>query len=356
MLEYTWKILSLYACQEENKLKDVVKRVSWSYTVTDGPDSAVIYRDTFFENPLLVYPDISKGELDNSLLTNFPSENFPEYMDYEKLRENKIIEWIEACTDIEALKQELNLKLEDNKKLDKVNQKKLPWDFQDKYTFHDQYVMVKDEEVILGPAYWNRDVFQNFANNLNISLNLPEDIVARQRGILPIDTPLVLNDSVKIYKVNLLNEQPQESFYTENGNIVWDFSSGVAVGTYIAVDREISEVKKTLLQVIENIRNKKELEEFTVTVQGNEYKLLSDPMSRLKLLEKYNLMTEEETCAWKFSENKWAVLNKSEIFTLNNFVNEYRKILDNWQYDKSSKIINAETVDQLRNISLEIQL
>ncbi len=356
MLEYTWKILSLYASQEENGLKDIVKRVSWSYTATDGPNSAVIYRDTFFENPLLVYPDISKGELDNSLLTNFPSENFPEYIDYEKLRENKIIEWIEACTDIEALKQELNLKLEDGKKLDKVYQKKLPWDFQDKYSFHDKYIMVKDGEVILGPIFWNRDHFQNAANRYNISLNLPEDIVARQRGILPIDTPLVLNDSVKIYKVNLLNEQPEENYFTENGNIIWDFSSGVAVGTYIAVDKELDEVKKNLLQVIERKRDQKEIEGLTVTVQNNEYKLFSGPFSRLNLLEKYNLMTEEETCAWKFMENKWATLNKSELLTLYHLVMNFFSDLNTWERDRTLEIYNAETVDQLRTVLLEVQL
>ena len=331
MIEYKYEIFSLYAALSLDGLNNVVKRVTWKITAKDDQFAVDRYFDSY-----LTPPDPNN------------------FSNYDNLTMEQVLEWVKEPINLEELYANMAIALEEAKDPSRVIEKELPWSIESVYDIDDKYILVHNNEVVYGPINWYSNLFNGRLNQLGISFVFDDDITVRRQRLVPINTPTIIDENTKIYKVNLLNNQPEESYYTKNGNIVWDFSSGVAVGTYIAVDQEISEVKRTLLQVIENKRNQKEIEGLTVTVQGSEYKILTGPLSRLNLLEKYNLMTEEETCAWKFMENKWATLNKSELLTLYHLVMDFVRDLSIWERDKTLEIHNAETVDQLRTVSLEV--
>lgn len=331
MIEYKYEIFSLYAALSLDGLNNVVKRVTWKITAKDDQFAVDRYFDSY-----LTPPDPNN------------------FSNYDNLTMEQVLEWVKEPINLEELYANMAIALEEAKDPSRVIEKELPWSIESVYDIDDKYILVHNNEVVYGPINWYSNLFNGRLNQLGISFVFDDDITVRRQRLVPINTPTIIDENTKIYKVDLLNNQPEESYYTKNGNIVWDFSSGVAVGTYIAVDQEISEVKRTLLQVIENKRNQKEIEGLTVTVQGSEYKILTGPLSRLNLLEKYNLMTEEETCAWKFMENKWATLNKSELLTLYHLVMDFVRDLSIWERDKTLEIHNAETVDQLRTVSLEV--
>lgn len=326
-----FKVLSLYCSGEENGLKNIVKRASWTYTVVDGQYSVRMYKDSYFGDP-----------------------DLHSYTNYEDLTESQVIDWIKSTINLEEMENDLNQQLNQAKTPSIVKEKNLPWKYEDKYNISDMYVMVKDDVVVYGPVHWHSDLMNNYLEKNGASGNFPHDIVARQSGLLPIEKPLIVNENIKIYKAELQNEQPEESLYTLNGNIIWDFSSGIAIGTYVAIDKELDEVKKLLLQTVEINRNNKEISGLTVTLDNEEYKIFSGPISRLNLLEKHNLMQENDTCVWKFMDNKWATVNKTQVLYLYNSILDFVKNLQQWEHDKTVEINNATTVDQLKEISLEV--
>jgi hypothetical protein len=130
----------------------------------------------------------------------------------------------------------------------------------------------------------------------------------------------------------------------------------VAIGTCVAADKDLAEIRKSLYQIIEQNRNNKEMAGLTVEIREKEFKILTGPVSRLNLLEKYNLMNENDTCIWKFMENKWAVLNKEEVMKLYDNIMDYIRNLNQWEYDKTLEIMSAESANQLKAINLEINL
>jgi len=330
MIEYKYEIFSLYASLSQDGLNNVVKRVTWKITAKEDQFAVDRYFDSY-----LTPPDPNN------------------FSNYDDLTMEQVLEWVKEPINLEELYANMANALADAKDPTRVIEKELPWSIENIYDINDKYILIHNNKLEYGPITWHSNLFNGRLNQLGVSFVFDDDITVRRQRLVPINTPTIIDENTKIYKAELLNEQPEESYYTKNGDIVWDFSSGVAVGTYIAVDREISEIKNTLINVIERYRDQKEMDGFTVTVQGSEYKIWSGPVSRLNLLEKYNLMNESETCVWKFMGNKWATLNKSELLTLYHLIMDYIRDLNTWEHDKTLEIRNAETVDQLRTIALE---
>lgn len=330
MIDYSFEVFSLYSALSENNLNNVVKRVTWKITAKEDQYAVDRYFDSY-----LTPPDSNS------------------YVDYDNLSMETVIEWVKEPINLVQLYADMAADLEKAKDPSRIVEKPLPWGFENVYDVSDMYVLVHNDQVIYGPVHWHSDIMNSYLNRLGIQYTFPDDITARRRRLVPINTPTVISENTKAYKVSLLNSQPEESLFTINGNILWDFSSGIAVGTYVAVDKELDDVKKLLLETVERNRNNKEMSGLTVTLNNEEYKIFSGPISRLNLLEKHNLMQENDTCVWKFMDNKWATVNKTQVMYLYNAILDFVKNLQQWEYDRTVEINNATTVDQLKEISLE---
>lgn len=331
MIEYEYVVFSLYAALSEDNLNNVVKRVTWKITAKEDQFAVDRYFDSYLTPP-----------------------NPNNFSNYDTLTMEQVLEWVKEPINLEDLHATMASALEEAKNPSRVVEKPLPWNPANIYDVSDMYVLVHNDEVVYGPVHWHSDIINGHLNNLGVQYTFPDDITARRRKLVPLDNPTVISDTTKMYKVSLLNSQPEESLYTVNGNILWDFSSGIAAGTYVAVDKELDEVKKLLLETVEINRNNKEMSGLTVTLDNEEYKIFSGPISRLNLLEKHNLMQENDTCVWKFMDNKWATVNKTQVLYLYNAILDFVKNLQQWEYDRTLEIHNAETVDQLRTVSLEV--
>lgn len=330
MIDYSFEVFSLYSALSENSFNNVVKRATWKVTAKEDQYAVDRYFDSHFVSP---EPNA--------------------FIDYDNLSMETVVEWIKQQINLEELYANMALALEDVKNPSRIVEKPLPWAVETVYDKLDMYVLVHNDEVVYGPVHWHSDIMNSYLNSLGILYTFPDDIIARRRRLVPLNTPTVISETTKVFKASLLNSQPEESLFTSNGNIVWDFSSGIAVGTYIAVDKQLDEVKKSLFGIVERNRNNKETSGLAVLLNNEEYKIFSGPISRLNLLEKHNLMQENDTCVWKFMDNKWATVNKAQILYLYNSILDFVKNLQQWEYDKTIEINNATTVDQLKEISLE---
>ncbi len=331
MVQYDWEVLSLYTASEENGLGDVVKRATWRYQAKDGSYVADVYKDTYFD-----LPDPEK------------------YQHYNNLNPDVVVGWIEEKIDIDELKAELNTKLDEIKNPARVVEKTRPWDYVNFYLLEDKYVMFHQGEFLVGPMHWNSDYFNSKLKSVGLEPSFPGDIHVRQRKILPVFEPLVVDadtDTI-LYKCEILNDQPEDSIFDKNDYLVWDLTAWPVTGTYDVVTKPINEIKDNIKRYLTNKRAEKDIAGTTVTVNDQEVKVLTGPLSRLLMVEKLTTMGEEDTTLWKFMDDVWVTLTKQDVQSLLQQVDQYVEELNEWEYSKTLEINNASTVDQLRDIEI----
>lgn len=331
MVEYNWEVLSLYSSIRENGLDDIIKRITYKVTAKRGNVAVDFFNDVNLP---------------------FPDEN--NFIPFKDLTSEEVVNWIKSVVDIPQLESGLIAALDTANDPSRVVPKAIPWDHESKHRTDSRYIILHNEEVVYGPVTWFSEAVNNKLKELQVNYNFPLDIIARRQGLVPLDQPIVLDEHTSVYRAELLNEQEHENMFTRNGEIIWDFTSGVAVGTFVAADRDLAEIKRSLLQIIEQNRNNKELTGLEVQIRDRELKIATGPLSRLNLLEKFNLMNENDTCVWKFMENKWSVVNKEEVLYMYDAIMDFVRNLTQWEYDKTMEINSAESVNQCKAISLEV--
>lgn len=331
MVTYTTQVLSLYVAPHVDGLNNVVKRVTWSYTANEDIHTTSIYRETFFEQT--------------------DSQSFIAYND---LSEPTIIGWLQQVEDFTELTNNINAKLEEIKSSNTVVEKKLPWIITKEYDLMDKYVLVHNGEVIYGPVHWHSDLINPYLENLGVTQLLPETIVARQRNLVPTNEPLSITENIKIYKVELLNEQPEDSYFNDNGNIIWDFSTGIAEGTYVVIDKPVAKIQETLLGFIYSKKLEMEDLGMDLTINDTSVNIHTGIISFLALHEKYILLQEGESCWFRFNHNVWLNINKNDVLNIMNSVSQHRKLKDEWEHTLTTQVLAATTVNELQQIYTSI--
>ncbi len=332
MLEYNKEILSIYTVQSENGLNDVVKRVTWKYQVKDGSYAADIFKDT-----------------------HFSSVNSQEFIAYDNLTEDTIENWIDNIENMEELKTQLDAKLEEVKNPAKIAEKQKPWIDISVYDYSDMYVLFHENKMVVGPIYWSSESFNVRLKMLGLPESLPEDILARQRKIVPINQPLIINEATgtKIYKCITLNEQQENSVFQDNDYINWNLNVWPVEGTYQLVDRPLDVVKERLTAFMYEIRDAKEMAGVDVEIQNKTLKTLTGPVARLNILHKMNQLESNETTLYKFMNDEWLTINRNELELINLTVNQYIHSLDAWEQNITNQIKNATSVSQLKSIEIQ---
>lgn len=326
MVTYNWQVLSLYTKPSLNGLTDVVRRVTWRYQITDGGYYADIYRDTYLPDP-----SDTNG-----------------YVAYPNLDEDTILGWIQSIENVTALQEELQINLEKAKNPE-ILENKLPWILEDRYKpREDKYVMVNNGEVMYGPVHWHSDSMNASLESLGLPRSMPEDILAFRKGIVPYDQPLVVNDNVKIYKAMMINDQPPENPWCDNGHIEWDFSTGLAVGTYESIDKPVTDGKQYLSIVFLNMREQLDATPIKMTINNEIIYVGLHPMLKANLYMKMISLDDTTLVDWKFEFNKWLKINKSNIAEILTTLETRTTEISAWELKFVTEKDQASTIEELQ--------
>lgn len=103
----TWVIAQLDTAPSEDNLTDVVKTIHWRYQATETVEDKTYFADVY-----------------GAMACATPSET--DFTAYPDLTEAKVIEWLEAELNVEALGASLDAQIEAQKNPPIVN-KPLPW-------------------------------------------------------------------------------------------------------------------------------------------------------------------------------------------------------------------------------------
>lgn len=204
------------------------------------------------------------------------------------------------------------------------------------------YVIVLKGRVIAGPMDWNGNFFKEILtrNGVDCTLNsTPPDVL-----------PMTISQDVVAYKAELVFPEHNPKIEYVHGPF-WDYTTGVAVGTFEVKDIPIDLIKGTLKERIAAVRYKEEIAGTTVTVQGIEVSVATDRQGRTVYLQQLGIMSDSDTVAWKFKE-QWLTLTKSDLQTIVNTINLYVQNCFASEYQKSQSIDAATTAAELDAIVL----
>lgn len=326
MKEYTWEILSLYTAPSVDGLTSVVKRVTWRYQVKEDTYVADVYKETYF----------------NSVDPN-------NFIDYNSLTPEIVFGWISQVENINAIKLELDEKLL-VVKTPIIVEKEIPWDRTINYTGTEQFVFTLDGNVILGPINWNSGEFNKILNQNGVTDLLPSDILAYKQGIVPVNDPLVISDTLKIYQVGeIINATGFDNILFDGTDIVWTLSSGKAVGNYVPTLNSIDHIKTTLKQ---NHRNKLDSLENTpidVDVDGVIFTVSATNWGRLFIMTKILRLADGESCGWYNNKVKTTV-TKEQLMIMLIAVDDYIDSLLDQEIPKIVAIDGCNTVAKLKKV------
>lgn len=338
MVQYDKEILSLYTTPSTDGLSNVVKRVTWRYQAKEDIYVADIYKDTYFQT---VDPN--------------------NFIDYYELTSEVILSWIASVENMNNLKQELDQKLVEVKN-PVIVEKKIPWDKSLNYTGNEKYVLVSEGSVVFGPRTWNSDAFNDELEKIDLEESLPVDILAYKQGLVPIDTPLTINENVKIYQAIMAEQNLEENQYLNETETTWNFSSGKAVGSHPVITREpepeptLDELKEQKINELRSIIDNKEVNgSVEVEVTSGNDKFSTDNNSVLFYIRKQLTLNENQTFVFTNKEGNDVTLNKEDFIAVIQAVETY---IDNYKSigrQKRDLIKACTTKEELNNISLEIE-
>jgi len=283
MKVYSYEIFSLITAPSKNGLNDVVEGVNWRYQVTEDAHYADYY-----------------------LVTQLREPDTESFIQYDSLTDEQVYSWLEQNEEINNLKSIVDAKLE-SKKSPSSLEKKTPWDKSVLYTGDEEYLMVKDNDLengenYFGPFKYDGKKGQRGLDWLEVTdYTFPTDIEMYQKGLLPTDAPLSINDSVKMYKVQYEDQPELDDFYQYHEGLTWVVQDGKVVGTYEVIDRTVDQVKEILQGQLSNKSFNDQIAGVELTVKENTVKVNTDLVSRTTLFQRVAMMEDGSSEEFKLN-------------------------------------------------------
>ena len=328
-ITYSYDIYYLNVAPHENGLTNVVKEVNWRYQIK---------QDSYYA--------------DEYILTSLQSSDPNKFIAYDDLTDETVFSWIESSEDLIKLREKLKVKLEENKN-PKIVEKEIPWTKQEMYTGEEEYLLVFDNDIekIWGPMHWNSRRANNGLKHFDVQdYEFPVDITMYQKELLPIDEPKIINDRVKLYRVEYTERPDFDELTQYNEGLSWVLSSGKAVGTYFVYDRPINDIRQTLIeQVIFKGIEKSKQNPIEFVVNGDTHLFDSTIESRIQLF----LVPETATdSVFVTSNREYLTLTKEQLDQLSVLIHQHHQDILDWENQKIQQIRTAETAEELKALEI----
>jgi hypothetical protein len=207
------------------------------------------------------------------------------------------------------------------------------------------YVLIHKDRVLVGPRDWNRPMFVNAIQKLNLEPGL----LPRKN---PTDLPITFDADTYITKARM--EIPEHNAKTETYyGPFWDFADvNLALGSYRVKERPIDSIREILIREAAQVRYDKEVAGTTATIQDTEVSLDTSRDGRNIFIQKYTLMGDAETVNWKFPEG-WLTLTKTELGTVVAAGSAHIQGAFDWEKSIVEQIQAAETAAELDAIQIQ---
>jgi hypothetical protein len=203
--------------------------------------------------------------------------------------------------------------------------------------------------VILGPVAWKPRYIGDI-----ISDEIQEDVTVTQAD--EIRVPFDPYPGITIRRATAVYEPITNDLIQVHQGPTWTYDDEnpetQATATWIAVDRDIREVRSILKNKVADLRWKKENAGITLTIQGVEVWCDTSRGNRDIFLQKFMLMGENDTVNWKFP-NVWLNLTKNDLGQIVSAGGAYIQSCFDWEQIQNYEIDACETLAELAALVFE---
>ena len=204
------------------------------------------------------------------------------------------------------------------------------------------FVIVYDNQVVLGPMRWNKYRFENFlVEEYEVTATLPQTNEP--------ETMVTVNDNCVIYPVQGSPDPIFNPVIEMLHGPFWDFSNNVATSSFQVQPLPIDAVKNMLKATTATERYRKEILGTTATIQGTIVSIATDRDSRNIVNNTYLIAGDADTIQWKFPE-AWLTLTKSDLGLVVSTINSYVQEQFAWESAKVAEIDACQTSMELANV------
>ena len=206
------------------------------------------------------------------------------------------------------------------------------------------FIIIHDNQVVLGPMRWNRFRFENFLEEEHeISTTLPDKNE---------NSPVIVSDICKILPIagspnpdyNPRIEMLQGPF--------WDITDELATSSYQVASMPVDAVKNQLKALTSAERNSREAKWITQTIQGQSISIDTSKENRNSLVQKLVAIAESDIVNWKFGA-VFLTLTYNEIKDLISALDAHIQTQFDWQLNKIAEIEACETLSELDAIVIQ---
>ena len=192
------------------------------------------------------------------------------------------------------------------------------------------FVIVNDQNVILGPMDWRKLFFENIIlEECEVTVELPYKNTE----------PFIVNDNIKILPATYTEDAFNSNIQKLNGPF-WTLSATSAVGHFVAVPKDLDHIRSDLKELVAQKRWEKEVAGVKVTLNGSEYTAETDRDVR-------NLYTQAvlsgQSTNWKFKEG-FVFLTQADLSTIVTAVVNH---VNGCFLEESNRIVEIESISDV---------
>jgi hypothetical protein len=210
------------------------------------------------------------------------------------------------------------------------------------------YVLVFNNQIILGPVNWSRFRFENaIIDELDIESletglpnSAPSDVITNQVG----------SEVFKIYPVKEGEHLPHNERIEIRNGPFWEFTETEAVFHYEPQRLELSVAKQFLHEKLADVRWRKQNEGITVKINEVDVPFSTDK-DTCSILQNY-ISTNAQTVKWKVGTNNWIDLDSTNLVTVLGEIQNHIHQCFEEENTITELINNAETHEELLEIDI----
>jgi len=203
--------------------------------------------------------------------------------------------------------------------------------------------------VILGPIEWKpRYISSILSDELDVDIVVTAEDEAR--------VPFVVHPGIVVRRCESVYETINPKIQRHEGP-VWTYDTKhptvQATATWNASDKDITIVRSELKAQVADIRWQKEHEGITLTLQDTQVWCETARGPRDIFVQKHSLMAEGENINWKFPNNTWINLSKSELGYIVSTSAAHIQSCFDWEAQQAQIIDACNTLEELDALIFE---
>lgn len=203
--------------------------------------------------------------------------------------------------------------------------------------------------VILGPIEWR----PRFISDI-LSDEFDEDIIVTKADEQRV--PFEIIPGVKARRCETFYEEINSKIHRHDGPF-WAYDDEnptvQAIASWIKADKPITQVKADLKSIAADMRWQKESKGIVLNIQNTDVWCDTSRGNRDIFLQKYTMMQDNDTINWKFPNDIWLNLTKSDLGLIVASGAAYIQSCFDWEAAKSAEIDACTELNQLDAITFE---